>query len=302
MAWARALVAQARGSLSDARGVSPAPVGMVLGAVAAVQFGAGLAVTLFADLGPVGTVLLRVGFAAIVLVTAWRPSVRGRTRREWELAAAFGLSLAVMNGLYYLAIDRIPQGVAVTFEFVGPLGVALAASRRGLDVAWAAMAAAGVALLGGGLGPSLDALGVLFALGAGAAWAAYILLNARVGQVFAGGGGLALAMVFATAILIVPGVIDAGDALLDPGLLALGFAVALLSSVIPYSLELEALRRMPARVFGVLMSLEPGVAALAGFLVLGQGVKPVEAFAIALVVAASAGAARTAREPRPPVD
>jgi inner membrane transporter RhtA len=295
-------VAHPRGSLSDARGVSPAPVGMVLGAVAAVQFGAGLAVTLFADLGPVGTVLLRVGFAAIVLVIAWRPSVRGRTRREWELAAAFGLSLAVMNAFYYLAIDRIPQGVAVTFEFVGPLGVALAASRRGLDVVWAAMAAAGVALLGGDLGPSLDALGVLFALGAGAAWAAYILLNARVGQVFAGGGGLALAMVFATAVLIVPGVIDAGDALLDPGLLALGFAVALLSSVIPYSLELEALRRMPARVFGVLMSLEPGVAALAGFLVLGQDVKPVEAFAIALVVAASAGAARTAREPRPPVD
>jgi inner membrane transporter RhtA len=250
----------------------------------------------------VGTVLLRVGFAAVVLMIAWRPRVRGRTRREWELAAAFGLSLAVMNGLYYLAIDRIPQGVAVTFEFVGPLGVALAASRRGLDVMWAAMAAAGVALLGGGLGPSLDALGVLFALGAGAAWAAYILLNTRVGQAFAGGQGLALAMVFGTAILIVPGVIDAGGSLLDPDLLALGFGVALLSSVIPYSLELEALRRMPARVFGVLMSLEPALAALAGFPVLGQDVEPVEAFAIALVVAASAGAARTAREPRPPVD
>jgi inner membrane transporter RhtA len=302
MAGARALVAQARGSLSDSRGVSPAPVGMVLGAVTAVQFGAGLAVTLFADLGPVGTVLLRVGFAAIVLVIAWRPRIRGLTRREWELAAAFGVSLAVMNGLYYLAIDRIPQGVAVTFEFVGPLGVALAASRRGLDVVWAAMAAAGVALLGGGLGPSLDALGVVFALGAGAAWAAYILLNARVGQAFAGGQGLALAMVFGTAILIVPGVIDAGGSLLDPDLLALGFGVALLSSVIPYSLELEALRRMPARVFGVLMSLEPGLAALAGFLVLGQDVQPGEAVAIALVVAASAGAARTAREPRPPVD
>jgi inner membrane transporter RhtA len=302
MAGARALVAQARGSLSDSRGVSPAPVGMVLGAVTAVQFGAGLAVTLFADLGPVGTVLLRVGFAAIVLVIAWRPRIRGLTRREWELAAAFGVSLAVMNGLYYLAIDRIPQGVAVTFEFVGPLGVALAASRRGLDVVWAAMAAGGVALLGGGLGPSLDALGVVFALGAGAAWASYILLNARVGQAFAGGQGLALAMVFGTAILIVPGVIDAGGSLLDPDLLALGFGVALLSSVIPYSLELEALRRMPARVFGVLMSLEPGLAALAGFLVLGQDVQPVEAFAIALVVAASAGAARTAREPRPPVD
>lgn len=295
-------MAQARGDLSADRGVSPAPVGMVLGAVAAVQFGAGLAVTLFADLGPVGTVLLRVGFAAVVLVIAWRPRVRGRTRPEWELAAAFGLSLALMNGLYYLAIDRIPQGVAVTFEFVGPLGVAFAASRRGLDVVWASMAAAGVALLGGGLGPSLDALGVVFALGAGAAWAAYILLNTRVGQAFAGGEGLALAMVFGTAVLVVPGVIDAGDSLLDPKLLALGFGVALLSSVIPYSLELEALRRMPARVFGVLMSLEPALAALAGFLVLGQDVQPVEALAIALVVAASAGAARTAREPRPPID
>jgi inner membrane transporter RhtA len=167
---------------------------------------------------------------------------------------------------------------------------------------WAAMAAAGVALLGGGLGPSLDALGVVFALGAGAAWAAYILLNMRVGQAFTGGEGLALAMVFGTAILIVPGLIDAGDSLLDPDLLALGFGVALLSSVIPYSLELEALRRMPARVFGVLMSLEPALAALAGFLVLGQDVAPVEAVAIGLVVAASAGAARTAREPRPPID
>jgi inner membrane transporter RhtA len=164
------------------------------------------------------------------------------------------------------------------------------------------MAAAGVALLGGGLGPSLDTLGVVFALGAGAAWAAYILLNTRVGQAFAGGEGLALAMVFGTAVLIVPGTIDAGDSLLDPDLLALGLGVALLSSVIPYSLELEALRRMPARVFGVLMSLEPALAALAGFLVLGQDVRPVEALAIALVVAASAGAARTAREPRPPVD
>src|SRR5207253_11472751 len=133
-------------------------------------------------------------------------------------------------------------------------------------------------------------------------WAAYILLNTRVGRAFAGGEGLALAMVVATAVLVVPGAIDAGGALLEPDLLALGLGVALLSSVIPYSLELEALRRMPARVFGVLMSLEPALGALAGFLVLGQGVRAVEAVAIALVVAASAGAARTAREPRPPVD
>jgi inner membrane transporter RhtA len=294
-------VAQARGSVSERRGVAPAPVGMVLGAVACVQFGAGLAATLFDDLGPVGTVLLRVGFAAVVLVAVWRPRVRGLRREERWLVAAFGVSLAGMNGLYYLAIDRIPQGVAVTFEFVGPLGVALAASRRGMDVVWAAFAAAGVALLGG-FGSSLDPAGVAFALGAGAWWAAYILLSARVGRAFRGGDGLALAMVVGTAVLLVPGAADAGDALLDPQLLALGAAVALLSSVIPYSLELEALRRIPARVFGVLMSLEPAFAALAGFLVLGQDLDAIEIVAIALVVGASVGAARTAREPRPPMD
>ena len=301
MAGARPLVAQARGSVSERRGVAPAPVGMVLGAVASVQFGAGLAATLFDDLGPVGTVLLRVGFAAVVLVAVWRPRVRGLRREERWLVAAFGVSLAAMNGLYYLAIDRIPQGVAVTFEFVGPLGVALAASRRGLDVVWAAFAAAGVGLLGG-FGSSLDPAGVAFALGAGAWWAAYILLSARVGRAFRGGDGLALAMVVGTAVLLVPGVADAGDALLHPELLALGAAVALLSSVIPYSLELEALRRIPARVFGVLMSLEPAFAALAGFLVLGQDLDAIEIVAIALVVGASVGAARTAREPRPPMD
>ena len=132
--------------MSDRRGVAPAPVGMVLGAVASVQFGAGLAATLFDELGPVGTVLLRVGFAAIVLMAVWRPAVRGLTREEWWLVAAFGVSLAGMNGLYYLAIDRIPQGVAVTFEFVGPLGVALAASHGRLDVLWAVLAAAAFGL------------------------------------------------------------------------------------------------------------------------------------------------------------
>jgi len=287
--------------VSDRRGVAPAPVGMVLGAVASVQFGAGLAATLFGELGPVGTVLLRVGFAAIVLMAVWRPAVRGLTREEWWLVAAFGVSLAGMNGLYYLAIDRIPQGVAVTFEFVGPLGVALAASHGRLDVLWAVLAAAGVGLLGG-FGSSLDAAGVAFALGAGAWWAVYILLNARVGRAFRGGDGLALAMVVGAAVLLVPGVADAGGALLDPELLALGAGVALLSSVIPYSLELEALRRIPARVFGVLMSLEPAFAALAGFLILGQDLDAVEGAAIALVVGASAGAALTAREPRPPMD
>jgi inner membrane transporter RhtA len=267
-------------------------------AVSSVQFGSGLAKTLFDDLGPGGTVLLRVLFAAVVLGLIWRPAVQGQERRDLLLAAAFGLSLAGMNATFYAALDRIPLGIAVTFEFVGPLGVALAGSRKALDLLWVALAAGGIVLLsdfGGGGG--LDALGVALALLAGAFWAAYILLAARTGQVFPGGSGLSLAMVVATAILLPLGIADAGDSLLQPELLALGAAVAMLSSVIPYSCELEALRRMPKRVFGVLMSLEPAAAALAGFIVLSEDLRAREIVAIGLVVAASAGVSLETRKP-----
>jgi inner membrane transporter RhtA len=274
------------------------PVLLVLLAAGSVQFGSGLAKTVFDDAGPGGTVLLRVAFAAIVLVALWRPRVAGLSRRELGLAAAFGGALGAMNLAFYESIDRIPLGVAVTFEFIGPLGVAVAASRRARDGLWVALAALGILLLSDfGDFSSLDAAGVGLALLAGCFWAAYILLSARVGQVFPGGAGLALAMVAATVLLLPVGIADGGAALLEPEVLALGAAVAMLSSAIPYSLELEALRKLPAGVFGVLMSLDPAVAALAGYVVLGEILGARELAAIGLVVVASAGAARSAPAP-----
>ena len=270
-------------------------------AVGSVQFGAALARTLFDDLGAGGTVFLRVLFAALVLWALWRPRIRGHTRAELALACAFGLALAGMNLAFYEALARIPLGVAVTFEFVGPLGVAVAGSRRALDLLWVALAAAGILLLTDpGQGGGLNAAGMGLAVVAGAFWAAYILLSARTGRVFPGGAGLALAMALGALVFVPVGVVSGGSALLEPRLLALGAAVAILSSAIPYSLELEALRRLPTRVFGVLMSLEPAVAAIAGFVVLGQVLQARELVAIALVVAASAGVTRTA--PTPPRD
>jgi inner membrane transporter RhtA len=274
----------------------PAP-GLVLVGIASVQVGAALATKLFAHLGPAGTVLVRVLFAAVVLWAIWRPRPRAHGAAQLRLAALFGLALAFMNLSFYEALDRIPLGVAVTLEFLGPLGVALAGSRNRLDVLWALLAAAGVALLGG-VGAA-NATGVVLALAAGGFWAAYILLNARVGRAFAGGDGLAIAMAIATLPLIPFGVVAAGSQLLHPSLLAAGFGVALLSSVIPYSLELEALRRMRPQPFGVLMSIEPAMAALAGFVVIGQDLSTVDVVAIALVVTASAGATRGATTPAP---
>jgi inner membrane transporter RhtA len=204
-----------------------------------------------------------------------------------------------MNLAFYAALDRIPLGIAVTFEFVGPLGVAIVGTRRGSDLLWAGLAGIGIALLSPGVGGSLDALGVGFALLAGAFWAAYILLTARVGRAFERGDGLALAMAISTLVLIPGGIAGGGGDLLAPSVLAVGIAVALLSSAIPYSLELEALRRLPESTFGVLMSLEPAVAALVGLAVLGQALSAREVAAIALVVVASAGALGTARAPAP---
>ena len=293
------------------------PVVLVLMAAGSVQFGAALAKTLFDEVGAGGTVLLRVALAAIVLAAIWRPSVTRLRGRELWLALAFGLALAGMNLAFYAAIDRIPLGVAVTFEMVGPLGVAVALSRRWADLGWAALAGAGILLLsnfGGlaeaagsaGCAPSpcgdLDPAGVGLALLAGGFWAAYILLSARAGRVFPGGAGLALAMVAAGLLLIPVGVAEGGGTLLEPEVLAIGAAVAILSSAIPYSLELEALRRLPAGVFGVLMSLDPAIATLAGYVVLGEGLNGRELAAIGLVVVASAGAARSAPAPAAPVD
>jgi inner membrane transporter RhtA len=273
--------------------------GLVIGAVASVQIGSALATTLFDDLGPSGAVLLRTGFAAIILIAVWRPAMPRRVSVPLRDAVGLGLVMAGMNLSFYAALDRIPLGIAVTLEFTGPLAVAVAGSRRAADLIWVALAAGGILLLTPGLEGSLDLLGAGLAVLAGVFWAAYIVLAARVGKGFSGGRGLALAMAVATVVLTPTGVLGGGVELLDPGLLAIGVVVAVLSSAIPYSLELEALRRLPRATFGVLMSLEPGVAALVGLVALGQGLATREAVAIAMVVAASAGTLGTARAPTP---
>lgn len=264
-------------------------------AIFSVQLGAATAKGLFDELGPSGTVFLRVGFAALVLLLIWRPRITGYTRRQYLVAVVFGLALTGMNFSLYQAIDRIPLGIAVTLEFVGPLGVSVVGSRRFLDLLWAALAASGILLLAplGVLGEvNLDPLGVGLALLAGGFWAAYILLSARTGSIFPGGTGLVIAMCIGTVVLAPIGISGGGLALLDPWLLLTGFGVAMLSSAVPYSLELEALRKIPAHVFGVLMSLEPAVAALIGFLVLGERLGVRSVAAILLVTLAAAGASR----------
>jgi inner membrane transporter RhtA len=265
---------------------------LVLGGIVSVQIGASIAKELFDEVGPAGAVFLRIGLAAVALVAIWRPSIRGIGRRRAADVAMFGFVLAAMNFSFYLALDRIPLGIAVTFEFVGPLAVAIWGSRRRADLVWVALAAAGIVLLSPSPGGSVSLLGAALALLAGSFWAAYILLSARVGRTMPGGGGLALAMAVGTVLLLPAGWAHRSE-LADWGVLAAGLALAALSSAIPYSLELEALRRLPRATFGVMMSLEPAVAAAVGFVVLGQDLSVRELVAIGLVVIASAGALRT---------
>jgi inner membrane transporter RhtA len=277
---------------SSARPGTLAGVGLVLAGAVSVQFGSACAALLFPRAGALGTVALRVTLAALLLLVVARPRLRGLTRGDWAVAGGFGLALGGMNILFYQAIDRIPLGPAVTLEVLGPLLLSVVAARRASGVLWAALALAGVGLLGGGVG-RLDLVGVAFALGAGAMWASYIVLGARTGSRFPRLDGLAIAMAVAALVSLPLGLGSAGGALLEPGVLGLGLGIAVLSSGVPYTLELLALRRLPAATFAVLMSLAPALAALAGLLVLGQGLSPVQCVAIAMVVAASAGAVRT---------
>jgi inner membrane transporter RhtA len=269
----------------------PSPA-LVVAGIASVQFGAALAIHLFAWVGSSGAVLLRLVAASIVLVAIARPRLSGHSRRALILAVLFGLVLAGMNLAFYAALHRIPLGIAVALEFVGPLSVAIAGSRRPVDAIWVLLAAGGILALTHGGTHHLSGLGVFFALFAGGLWACYILLSARVGQAFERGSGLALAMCVATVAALPFGIASGGTHLLEPRSLAVGAAVGILSSAIPYSFELEALRRLAAHVFGILMSLEPGMAALAGFLVLGQGLSARALLGLALVIAASVGVTR----------
>ncbi|MEU2712350.1 EamA family transporter [Streptomyces sp. NPDC007205] len=269
------------------------PLGLVLSGGISVQFGGALAVTLIPRAGALGVVTLRLLAAAVVLLLVCRPRPRGHSRADWATVTAFGIAMGAMNGLFYEAVARIPLGPAVTLEVLGPLTLSVLASRRAINALWAGLALLGVFLLGGGGFSNLDPIGVAFALGAGAMWAVYILFSARTGRRFPQADGLALAMAVAALLFLPIGVASAGTRLLDPATVALGSAVALLSSVLPYTLELLALRRLPASTFAILMSLEPALAATAGFLILGQSLSLPEAGAIALVIAASIGAVRT---------
>lgn len=266
---------------------------LVIAAILSVQFGAAIAKNLFGEIPPTSMVWLRLATSAVVLLLVVRPSMRGRTRPDWLVVAAFGVSLLVMNWAIYQSFARIPLGIAVTIEFLGPLAVAVLGSRRARDLIWVGLAALGVALLGLSR-QSLTLAGVLFALLAGLGWACYILLSAQTGSRWTGLSGLAAASLVGALVLAAPAIREGGSALFDPRILALGVAVGLLSSVVPYSLEMTALRRIPPRVFGVLMSLEPAAAALAALLLLREYLSGWQWLAMACVVVASVGATRTA--------
>ena len=268
---------------------------LVLTGVVSVQFGGALAATLIPELGPSGTVALRLGLGMVILVVAIRPRVRTLDRHDLAAVGAFGVVLGVMNLSFYEALARLPMGVAVTIEFIGPLGLAAALSRRRRDVAAVALAGFGVVAVNWGEFDDIAWAGVGFALLAGAMWACYVLLSGATGQRLPKLDGLALAMVVASALVVPLGVAHAGSALLEPRNLLLGLVIALLSSVFPYSLELIALRRLAASVFGVLMSLEPAVAAVAGWLVLGQRLTGLQLAGMTCVVAASVTITRPAR-------
>jgi inner membrane transporter RhtA len=273
---------------------------MVMGGIASVQVGAAIAKDLFDLIPPTAMVWLRLVTSAAILVAIARPRLRGRTRADWLVALGFGVSLMTMNWAIYQSFARIPLGIAVTIEFLGPLAVAVLGSRRPRDLVWVLLAAAGVALLGISPG-DVTLAGVLFALLAGASWAAYILLSASTGRRWPGISGLAVASVVGAVVLAPPAMLEAGTDLLDPKILALGVAVGLLSSVIPYSLELKALRRIPPRVFGVLMSMEPAAAALAALVLLSEFLTALQWTAVACVVVASVGATRSAEPTTEPV-
>lgn len=279
-------------------GATPAILLVVVG-LACQEVGASLAVLLFPQVGALGMVMLRLVFSAILLLLIARPRLRDHTRPGWLAVLGFGLVLATMNGLFYLALERLPLGVTVTIEVLGPLVLSIVASKRASAWLWALLALAGVVALAGGGWDRLDLLGVLFALGAAASWALYILAAAHVGREFPKLDGLALAMTAGAVIALPFGILSAGAALLNPQLLALSAAVAVLSSTVPYALELIALRRLPAAVFAILMSLSPATASLAGWLLLGQALTWLELAGMALVIVASIGAVRSSMRSRP---
>ena len=267
-------------------------VWLVLVGIVSVQVGAAIAKNLFNLVPPTAMVWLRLITSAVILLLVARPRWVGHSGRDWLIVVGFGVSLLTMNWAIYQSFARIPLGIAVTIEFLGPLTLAVIGSRRLVDLIWVILAGAGVALLGLSRA-ALTFAGVGFALLAAVAWACYILLSAQTGRRWPGISGIAIASLVGAVVLAPPALLEAGSVMLDPMVLALGVAVGLLSSVIPYSFELIALRRIPPRVFSILMSLEPAAAALAAMILLGEFLSAVQWLAMACVIVASIGATRT---------
>ena len=284
---------------ASSRNTTLVPIGALLLALCSFSFGASLAKGIFPVIGPEGATTLRLVVSAIILTATFRPW-RFDLKKDWVPLLAYGVTLGTMNLTFYKALETIPIGIAIAIEFMGPLGLALATSRRRIDLLWIALAVAGLALLLpiGGFSKALDWHGVLWALIAGALWVAYILFGKRAGRTL-GASAVAIGMITG-AILIAPiGIVHAGTKLLDLHILGIGLLVGLFSSAIPYALEMVALRNLPPATYGILCSAEPAVGALMGFVFVGQILLPLQWLAIALVVAASVGAAMGARNEIP---
>jgi inner membrane transporter RhtA len=275
-------------------------VGLVFAAACSVQGGAAVAKSLFPQLGPPGVVFLRLLFGSAALWAIARPQLRHRRRADLRLIVALGVVLVSMNITFYEALARVPLGIAVTVEFVGPLAVAVLGSRKAVDLLWVVLAGVGVGLLADGGGTAVRPLGIVLAATAGFFWALYILIGVRVGRAFSGATGLAPAMALGALLMAPWGILSAGHRLRDAQLVGAAVGVGLLSSALPWSLELEALRRLPPHVFSVVLSLEPALAALAGFVFLHEHLHTRAWVAIALVMLASAGAAGRHAPPVPP--
>ncbi|UUF13365.1 MULTISPECIES: EamA family transporter [Flavobacterium] len=272
------------------------PVPAVLLAIISVQCGAAIAKTLFPAIGAAGTASIRIGVSALILLLAYRPNLKAITPAQWKIVIPYGLSLGAMNLIFYFAIERIPIGLAVTLEFMGPLLVAIIGSKRLIDYCWVLLAAMGIVLIAPWTNDRLDILGVVFALLAGALWAAYIVLGGKISKIMNGGQAVSTGMLFA-AILILPfGFLENGLANLTPKLFGMGIALALLSSAIPFTLEMKALGQLPPRTFSILMSLEPAAASICGFIFLQENLSFYEILAVLCVVIASAGSTLTAKK------
>lgn len=271
------------------------PIPAVLLSIVSVQCGAAIAKGLFPEIGAAATATLRIGLSAIILWIAFRPNLSKLNVKQWKYVILYGLSLGAMNLIFYMAIERIPIGLGVTLEFVGPLVLAIFSSKKMTDFVWIILAAVGIALIAPWSSNGLNLAGVLLALLAGGFWAAYIILGGRISKIMKGGDAVTIGMLIATIFILPFGIFDGRLANLNPQLIGLGAALALLSSAIPFTLEINALKQLPARTFSILMSLEPAMASLAAFVFLQEYLSVTECIAVACVVIASAGSAITSK-------